>query len=287
MKDTEQDKTQFEGVGSFIISLGEVPRNPLLVGQLNDYGLDPLIIRATDGRFWEFPFKPEVVNIDRFVAILGRIPSGPEIGCALSHLRVARDACEMDIEYCMVFEEDAFVSGDLIQAVEVIRKIDSSTPTIVQLFSLSPPLFEPGSIVSLGPNSPIVGGRFLLPPASTVAYILNRAAIRAFASRPVVEGVADWPPYANSFDFWGLQPWPVSHLSEDSAIEQHRKILVHGKEVRNRYRRFLTNYMLLFRIERVKHHSNSLGGLTQYASRVIVPESRTILHRIGQFLKQR
>lgn len=280
MSDDAVEEFGLLGVRAFVISLGPVPRNPLLIDQLNNCGLKPHILKAIDGRSWTYPFHSDTVDIKTFEGILGRVPTGPEVGCALSHLRCAREASAADASYSVVFEEDAFIFGDIRPAVEFIREIDSEKPTVVQLFSSSLPFFDPGSVTEVAPGSAMVAGRFLLPPANTVAYILNRSAIAAFASRPIVEGVADWPPYANSFQFWGLQPWPVSHSVEGSTIEHQRKVLISDGEVRNRFLRFLTNYFLLFQVNRVKHHSQSVGGLRAYFLRVVIPETRMIWFRL-------
>jgi len=109
---------------------------------------------------------------------------------------------------------------------------------------------------------------------------MNREAINLFASKNVVEGVADWPPWAYAVDFWAYYPWPVSHSESGSVIDKSRSLARGKLKNRSRYVAAALAYMTLFGPRKVQAHSQSLGGLRAYLNRVIVPSTR---HYIARF----
>jgi GR25 family glycosyltransferase involved in LPS biosynthesis len=257
---------------TFVISLSEIPRNPELLNQLANQGIMAQVIRATDARSWTFPFDQAPIDVRRFVRIIGRMPVGPEVGCALSHLEVARSAKLADVDYALVLEEDASIADDLTPAIQEMQRLDPSTPNIVQLHSFQEAVLKRRTVQNVNGNDHILG-EFYLPPYSTAAYLLNRSAIEILAAKPIVEGLADWPPYAYQFRFFGYFPSPVSASSENSTIESGRRAVSphygNGSELWNGLR----NYLKLFRLGRVHEHSLSLGSKGAYLKFVLVPHT--------------
>lgn len=284
MTDSNPQSFSLNDIQVFIISMGSHPQNSSLIDQLKSQGLSPQLIRAVDGRHWTLPFDLEIVNTERFKKVIGRQPTGPEIGCAMSHIVCATQAQSAGARYAIVLEEDANIEASLLPAIKFLRELDPDNPSVLQLFSLSKPLFRKASIVEVDSTPPAVIGRFFLPPSSTVAYALNRSAIEAFASRPTIEGVADWPPYANAFNFWGFYPWPVSHIGDHSTIEPHRLLFRNQSRTENRFWKFFIEQLRLFGLNRVREHSQSLGSLRAYFKYVILPQSGFTLRRIMNVL---
>jgi hypothetical protein len=158
-----------------------------------------------------------------------------------------------------------------------MRQIDTSEPKILTLYSTPDPTFDKNSVVSIETVSHAVIGRFYFPPVFAVAYVLNRAAINFYACKTVVEGAADWPPFADQFEFWGCYPWPIRHPLGGSMIEEARS-RVEQKSVRqNRYFEYIKNYLILFRISKINEHSRSLGGLRIYFRTVIAPHTVRVM----------
>lgn len=255
----------------FVISLGTVPRNRELLAQVTAQGFSPRLVDAIDGRSWSYPFDSDIVNVKRFQKITGRRPTGPEIGCALSHLKCAQLAGKS--KYALVMEDDAKITDDIYPALRAMQKLDKDNPVIVQLYSSPKSVLKRRTLTKLERNTDGVIARFFIPPHGAVAYLMNRSAIDVFASKKIVEGVADWPPYAQVFEFWGYFPSPVGHDSNDSTIEQFRKDMIPNPRFRNIYLHGALIYFRLFRISRVMEHSRILGGFGKYLKSVIWPHT--------------
>lgn len=260
-------------VAAFVISLSSSPRNSEILVQLRNQGIHTTLIEAVDGRLWTEPFDRNLVDVNKFKRIIGRPPTGPEIGCALSHLQCAREAQEKNLRFALVLEEDAIITADLLSPLTVMDKIDSGKPMILQLYSPHAPVVRRDTFLRVDDNSGQFAAQFFMPPNAAVAYLMNRAAINIFSSRKTVEGVADWPPFANVVDFWGVFPSPVTHKSHGSAIEEQRVMQINKSRFRHRYFQIVETYFELFRLGRVREHSQSLGGLSHYFREVIIPHT--------------
>jgi hypothetical protein len=269
----EREKpTEIIGLQAFIISLGD-PRNPNLIEQLRIQGISTELVKAVDGRQWNFPFEPKLVNTKRFKRVMNRLPAGAEIGCALSHLEVAKKAKKYNLNYALVFEDDADIVADLLPAVIQLASLDSDKPAVLQIHSYRLSTLRKNTVSRSVINSQDTVGRFFIPPFSAAAYCMNRAAIEIYAARETVEGVADWPPFAYGFDFWGYFPSPVQLIGGDSTIESFWEQVKPRLRIQNKYFVMLSTYARLFRIGTVFEYSASLGGLKIYAKRVIVPHT--------------
>ena len=285
MKNVEsalKDKEIWTGVKTLVISLGPTPRNSGLLRQLGHQGIHAQMVQAVDGRSWAQPFDPRLVDVKRYLGVIGRMPSGPEIGCALSHLECARQAKLSSAEYALVFEEDANVVADLAPAVKAMRRIDSSKPTVLTLYAGPEPIFKRNSVETEAVDKSAIVGQFYVPPVCTVAYLMNRAAIDVFASKPIVEGMSDWPPFANQFKFWGYFPFPVAHTLDGSTLETERNRLTLKTDHRTWFSSVVSSYLTLFRLSKMREHSRSVGGLRAYIIRVIGPRSLLCLRRFNQ-----
>jgi GR25 family glycosyltransferase involved in LPS biosynthesis len=265
-------------VTTFVISLGPEPRNVNLLGQLEGQGLSPIVVPAVDGRSWKKPFDNSLVDFKRFKAIVGREPTGPEIGCALSHMECARLATSFGARFALVMEEDAIVGSDLIPAINVIEELsqNSQVPIVLQLFSPTTSVLKRGTLLPVGHNNDVVG-QFFTPPSATVAYLMNQAAIENFASKATVESVADWPPFASAFTFLGYFPSPVTHSDYGTTIDASRRLVSDRTKRTNRIFFVCRNYLGLFYFRRVREHSESLGGFLNYVKFVLIPNSQYLI----------
>jgi len=262
---------------ALIISLGPTPRNPKLLSQLQGQGITSKIVQGVNGRLWTEPFDPSIVNIKRFKTVVGMLPIGPEIGCALSHFLCAREAANLNAHYVIVLEDDANIESDLRPALEEIKTLDSKQPSVLQLHSYNYSILRRSSVFEVKSEPNHIIGQFYTPPKSTAAYCMNRAAIEVFASKTVVEGVADWPPFANSIRFWGYFPSPVATIGGASTIESVRKEAASNPGRNEWYVLQLRNYLKLFSFTRFREHSQSLGSRRAYIRYVLIPQTLYIL----------
>jgi hypothetical protein len=259
----------------FVISLGSTPRNAELLDQLSSQGLKARLVEAIDGRIEPLPVDSRLINKNRFQQLTGRLPTGPEVGCALSHLKCAKQAQDLGADFALIIEEDAVIKADLLPAIDMLKLLDRGKPTILQLYCPTASVLIKKSQRQVGDST--MFARFFTPPQFAVAYLMNRAAIEIFANRETVEGVADWPPFAYAIEFWGCFPNPVTHTVAGSTIESSRVEVKLRISLRNRYIQMILNYVALFRFRRVYEHSQSLGSFTAYLRYVIVPHSRYLL----------
>jgi len=263
-------------IETFVISLETLPRNNDLLNQLRNDGLNPTLVSAVDGRQWVPPFQASLVNLYRFRKLVGRYPSGAELGCALSHLRVALLAKQSNADFALVLEEDASLVGSLKPAISQLMKMDTNRPVVLQLFCHQDCVLRKKSISQLNLSGEVLG-EFYYPPHGTVAYLINRQAIEKLSSRQIVEGLADWPPSAYQFDFFGYFPNPVTTTFENSSIEQTRPTTeLERKMIRTLFRGF-QNYARLFTLSRIREHSESLGSRRAYIKRVVVPHTLSFI----------
>jgi GR25 family glycosyltransferase involved in LPS biosynthesis len=262
-------ESQFVGVNTFVIALESAPRNLNLLHQLSEQKIPFQLVNAIDGRSWRAPFNTELVDTEVFKSVLGRIPRGAEIGCALSHMECIQQAKLQDLDFALIFEDDADIIGDLMPIIEQIKSIDEGQPMIFQLHSYSDSLIKRRTLrKSVSSNSQVLGN-FFKPPRSAAAYCINRTAIEIYAQHRIVQGVADWPPFANCFQFWGFFPCPVMLSGLPSTIES----LEDAKEVhpRKNYLVIIRDFIRLFYVSSFKAYGKSLGGKKRYIKYVIIP----------------
>jgi GR25 family glycosyltransferase involved in LPS biosynthesis len=209
------------------------------------------------------------------------LPIGPEIGCALSHFRCAREALELNARFLIVFEDDADIKCDLQPAIEELKNLDPEQPTVLQLHSYNNSILRKKSVLQVRSQPNHIVGRFYIPPKSAAAYCMNRAAIELYADKTVVEGVADWPPFANSFQFWGYFPSPVATIGGMSTIESMRIEAPRTPGKQEWYVLQIKNYLRLFSIDNFLEYSRSLGSRRAYLKFVLLPRTMFLLRYLN------
>jgi hypothetical protein len=265
----------FSDVVTFVISLESFTRNIDLPDQLRRQSIPFQIIKAVDGRKWTAPFDSHLTDVNCFKSVLGREPRGPEIGCALSHIKCMNKARQDNADYAIVFEDDANVVGDLSAIMTAIKSLDDGSPAVFQLHSYSDSMINRKTVREIDENRSQVVGNFFKPPRSTAAYCINRSAIDIYSQHQTVLGVADWPPFAHAFRFWGFFPCPVMLSELPSTIETSTA----GVEVNQRKKIFviIKDYLRLYKRSSFREFGGRLGGTKPYLRYVILPNTIYLL----------
>jgi hypothetical protein len=179
----------------------------------------------------------------------------------------------------LVFEDDANVIGRLSPALAAMQQLENGFPLIMTLYSDSRSVLERKTVTEVGVESLRIVGRYYLPPDSAVAYIMNKAAIDVLASKSVIEGLADWPPWAHYFDFWAYYPWPVTHPSLGSVLHESRSQMHTHSVSDSKHKAALAQFAPLIKPQRIWTYSKSLGSFALYLRCVIYPRIKLVLRR--------
>lgn len=197
---------------AYVVHLPTASRLGPLVEQIAEQGLSPVLVNGFDGRgLYDLgTFRRYDAAITRWH--IGRDMTGPEIGCAVGHLRAYRKAYAGDkAPWVAIFEDDARLLDGALQCLDEIAEcISEEIPTIVSLYSDAPRLILSAAsmrTIDCPRHSGLYLARSMTPPSFAMAYLMNRPALELAASRDFVEGVADWPAWAESCQFWVVQPW--------------------------------------------------------------------------------
>lgn len=106
-------------LNTYVINLdGSNDRLAAISERLAAFGVTYTRVCAVDGRQMDLARLPEY-DSDRAERYMGRSLVGGEIGCYLSHLKVAREFLTSDASYALVLEDDAL---PLCNPVELLNK---------------------------------------------------------------------------------------------------------------------------------------------------------------------
>jgi hypothetical protein len=187
------------------------------------------LIEGIDGRGVNVDLDGWKCNDEIVKWHLNRRLSGAEMGCAIGHLRAYRAALMTTSEWVVFFEDDARLAANAMAHVEcAVEHLRTDVPIVLTLFSGAPQV-----VLDASTRTDLTGqsgthlslGRSITPPPFALAYVMNLKA-RLLASRQSsVDGVADWPLWAELCEFWALTPWTVypDQLVE-SLIEESRRL---------------------------------------------------------------
>jgi GR25 family glycosyltransferase involved in LPS biosynthesis len=197
---------------AYIVHLPTASRLGPLVDQIAEQGLSPVLVEGFDGRGLDDvgAFRQYDAAITRWH--IGRDMTGPEIGCAVGHLRAYWKAYAGDkAPWVAIFEDDARLLDGALQCLdEIAQCLSEEVPIVLSLYSDAPRLtLSLASMRSLDcpGHSDLYVAQSMTPPSFAMAYLMNRPALELAASRESVEGVADWPAWAERCQFWVVQPW--------------------------------------------------------------------------------
>ena len=258
-------------IEAFVISIDAETRNASLYSQIKREGIASRWVPAVDMRGPGPELADHLYDGRTCNAVLGRPISRAEAGCALSHLKAARLAFEASLDWVLVIEDDAILGKNISPVIERAVELDSGRPMVFTLHSTNVPLMISSSKKQLGDDGLGVIGRLYLPPSSTVAYLMNRGAIELFSQKNRVQGLADWPPWSYSVDFWGCFPWPVqTGDTSASTLAAAREAALGPNRPTGLARSMLRKTMRLLHPGRVYFHSRALNGFWPYFSRVLL-----------------
>lgn len=116
------DNDQFP---TYLINLKrDIQRRKRSTNQLNQSGIQPIIIEAIDAHDEYFPFskyrdlsRGKWWDLDKF--------KPGAFGCYLSHAKCWDKICNSDSQFSLVLEDDSFVNADLLSALEINNEIES------------------------------------------------------------------------------------------------------------------------------------------------------------------
>lgn len=133
-----------------------------------------------------------VVNAAAFFAFHLRQPTRGEIGCALAHRHAQQDLARSGSAIAAIFEDDARIDdlACLSSRIKIYEQMCQQIgPALINLNrNAIPKHLERTGADYLGLS------RALTPPYPATAYVLNRAAAKAFiTSQTPIRSQADWP----------------------------------------------------------------------------------------------
>jgi len=172
-----------------VVSLpSDSERRSRIGSQLRDLSLPFTFVDAIDGRTGLSQDNFALVDQDGARKNIGRALTSPEIGCALSHLKVYRLILDQGLEGAIVLEDDAVLLPDFRTFIDCRGYLEAP---LLQLEYAGTRVF-PGRGRSALPHYRTA--RVATQSHLTVAYSIN-----AFAARHLLEvalplsGPADWP----------------------------------------------------------------------------------------------
>jgi hypothetical protein len=155
------------------------------------------------------------VDIDKIRRREGYLPSRTQLACAVGHRLAWRLMLSTDAPYALILEEDAVPTGSAADVDATMSILRSERAAVVQL-SCRSEIFPARPIRLKRPTSELVELRY--PPRQTTAYLINRQAALLGVNSPL-DGLADWPGFATSVDFWALLPWMFKESGATSTVD--------------------------------------------------------------------
>ena len=145
--------------------------------------------------------------------LLGRIIGSKEIAVLMSHRKCYETFLSLNQKYLLVLEDDVILQSRLFDPKVISNHLNRQKPTILSLYS---PLW------SIWKKSR-AGVRAKFPPACAAAYYINvQAAKLAVNTYPI--GIADWPPWAHSVDFFLEKFLDVTLIDGKSFLQEQREL---------------------------------------------------------------
>ena len=271
-------------IAVLVISLTDQPRNPHLIHDLHIMGFNPTLVPAVDARTWRPPFTGHPVDTTAFLNYYGRLPSGGEVGCALSHMLCYQMAVEFGHEWTVVLEDDAVVNHRFPIILQALDLLATTTPRVLSLRTASCSVMRKDSLHKIPNNDrgDVTLGQFFAAPPWNIGYAINAAAAAQAVLHPRVTGVADWPLWAHAFQFWGIYPWPVSIYESESTLESGRTQAAAEMKTRRFTRSKIIRTYDYLEIQKIGVWTKNLGGIRPYFRYIAVPRVQLITGKFGQ-----
>ena len=163
--------------------------------------------------------------------------SDGEIGCFLAHRNVWKRIVENEINYGLVLEDDALVSDDLKNVLEVIDNLKIDW----HIIKLTETNLKPRRTKNLFNIDGYDLVSYYKPPASTCAYVISRSGAELLLSLSIkisrpIDIEKQWYVF-KGLKIFGLKPYTVSQnfkfVSEIDRIKSRKEITSSLKIKRN------------------------------------------------------
>ena len=205
----------------FVISLADDnPRRGQIGARLTELGLRFELVDAVDGRRGLSDADAAEIDREASVKIAQRQLLDGEFAAALSHRRVYERFLASDVQWALVFEDDAILDDRLVRFVE---SGGYRAAPLLLLHHLNARVLGEGAIVA-GCESKAF--ELAVSPFRAAAYTLNRSvATKLVAAQTPVRNIADWPLDISQVGARALVPEIVGHpvVNEaNSALEASR-----------------------------------------------------------------
>ncbi|MDR2430220.1 MAG: glycosyltransferase family 25 protein [Puniceicoccales bacterium] len=184
----------------FIVNLPDATaRREAILSQCHALGLHATLVEAVDGRHLSPEELASCYNAKRANAS-GRELSRPEIGCALSHLKIYRQILENNLPCALVLEDDAQPGKNLPEVLrEVAKKTSPETPSVILFSHLKYYVLK--NAVRLDCGAKIVFPYPKRNAAGAYGYFVTRTGARLLLENlsPVWKVSDDWTSFVKDF----------------------------------------------------------------------------------------
>lgn len=228
----------------FIVNLPSATgRRNAILSQCHAIGLQATLVEAVDGRNLS-PEELAACYDAKRAGAAGRELSRPEIGCALSHLKIYRKILDDNLPGALILEDDAQLGAALPEVLrEVALKTPPDTPSVILLSHLK--------YYVLKNAVPLDNGRKLVFPypkrdaARTHGYFITRAGARLLHKNlfPVWNVADNWTSFTRELqlELKAVVPYCIGlgEHSRDSIIEKGRSRNVRSRSLPSLFREFL------------------------------------------------
>ncbi|MCK8778491.1 glycosyltransferase family 25 protein [Rhizobium sp. NTR19] len=208
---------------TYVINLdGSTDRLAAINERLAGFGIDFERVAAVDGRKMDLSTLPEY-DAERAERYMGRSLVGGEIGCYLSHLKVAEAFLQSDAPYALVLEDDALPLCNpvelLVQALPDLNSIDPDW-LLINIGNNKLKIATPLKRYTIGTHQcELVAAHYF--PMTTSAIVWSREGARRF----VEEHAKIFAPVDNYFRYWltrtghGYSFWPAPVTTTEAASQ--------------------------------------------------------------------
>ena len=225
---------------TFIIGLPDEFRGAALEAELECAGMSS---RRSDGIRIQPDRMHQRDDVDHAAAavLLRRRMGAAEVGCALAHQRVYERILDEGLEYAIVFEDDARLRRPLDHDA-IVDLLAVAHPRVVALYAPRGFAIVDETRASVGGGGRVVAYPAIVPPTTTTAYALNRAAADVLLRRGrPISHVADWPVWAEVHCEFLVLAEPVAAPDDlaDSQIDRPEARASRSARLAGRLRRIL------------------------------------------------
>jgi GR25 family glycosyltransferase involved in LPS biosynthesis len=198
-------------------------------------------------------------EVDCFLR-LGRGITRSEIGIALAHREIYNRIIKEDLQWAIVFEDDAIVENLELLKLQLENSLQRSVekPTVMLLFH------HAREVLNNEENNFFIKSKIV--PSYAVAYTLNKAAAQLLlASQFPIKSVADWPLCTHRVDYWLSRGFALAHGSETSKVSSYFEELTRSPSSFGRKWRWILG------IDLIRHKRFSFQDLHKHYCFVLRP----------------